>query len=62
MWYINNKYVPYLREAIKNQNMHRGMKMLYHRGATSIEIPSIAFLKPNEILEWFQDSKNVYPY
>ena len=36
--------------------------MLHHWGATSIEIPSIAFLKPNKILKWFLDSKNVYRY
>ena len=36
--------------------------MLYHWGEKSIEIPSIAILKENEILKWFLDFKNVCPY
>ena len=46
----------------KNQNMQREHKILYRWRATSIEIPSIAFLKPNQIIKWFLDSKNVFPY
>ena len=42
--------------------MRRGQKMLCHYGATSIEIPSIAFMKQNEILKWFLDLGNVCPY
>ena len=57
MWYITNKYVPYLRKAMKIQDMDRETKMLYHWGATSIEIPSIGFLKPNKTLKWLLDSE-----
>ena len=36
--------------------------MLYHRGATSIGIPSIAFMKRNKILKWFLDTEIVCCY
>ena len=42
--------------------MQKKQKMLYHLGATSIEISSIAFLKPNEILKWFLVLKIVCTY
>ena len=60
-WHYRNR-VLYLRKVIENEYMQNGQKMLYHWGATSIEIPSIVFLKPNEILKWFLNSKNVCPY
>ena len=62
MWYIYNKFVLYLIKAIKNQNVHRGTKMLYHWEATSIKIPSISLLKAKEILKWFMDLEKVCPY
>ena len=62
MWYINNKHAPYLRKARKNQNIQMGQKMWYHGGETSIQIPWIAFYKPNKILKWVLVSGNVYPY
>ena len=59
---INNKHIPYLRKVRKNPNMQKRHKMLYHGGATSIEIQSIAFLKLNNIMKRFLDQKNVSPY
>ena len=56
IWYIDKKHVSHLRKAWKSQNMKKKKKkkiILYQWRGASIEIPSIAFLKPNLIMKWF---------
>ena len=63
MSYINNKHFPYLREAIKNQNMHRGQKMSYDWGTMLIEITLITFLKSKwnlEVVPWFEKCLSLF--
>ena len=51
-----------MRKVRKNPNMQKRHKMLYHGGATSIAIQSIAFLKLNHIMKRFLDQVNASPY
>ena len=54
-WHINNKHVPYLRKATKNQSMQRDKKCCIIEEQHQLRYNGLPFLKPNEILKWFLD-------